>query len=192
MCVLIASACGPDPLPTHPTTPSPHPAAPSVLRPSASTDEWEALLHPLLLARLPAGGSCPVTSAASVAPGIVDAQGDGPIYAADRGHLDLSDAVRKSDGLYWIKVAWLSTAEYDGPVLIRGQRVDADGVMKFSPGGAELRLSRAGDMTWDGKPVGWRAWPSQVLLPDPGCYAWQIDGATFTDVIWVLASDAPA
>jgi hypothetical protein len=127
-----------------------------------------------------------------VASGIVDAQGDGPIYAADGGHLDLSDVARKSDGLYWIKVAWLSTAEYDGPVLVRGQRVDADGVMKFSPGGAELRLPRAGEMTWDGKPVGWRAWPSQVLLLDPGCYAWQIDGATFTDVIWVLASEAPA
>jgi len=155
-------------------------------------DEWEALRHPLLLTRLPAGGSCPVSSAASVASGIVDAQGDGPIYAADGGHLDLSDVARKSDGLYWIKVAWLSTAEYDGPVLVRGQRVDADGVMKFSPGGAELRLPRAGEMTWDGKPVGWRAWPSQVLLLDPGCYAWQIDGATFTDVIWVLASEAPA
>ena len=190
--LLVAGACSPGPLPTISPSGSPQSVGPTDPRPSASTDDWEALRRPLTLDRLAPGTACPVSPATSISSTITDVQGDGPVYAADGGGIELREAARNRNGLYDIRILWVSTADYAGPVLVRGQRVDADGAMTFLSSGAELRLPRESDIGWAGKPIGWRGWPSRVLLPDPGCYAWQIDGESFTDVIWVLASTAPA
>src|SRR3954469_12277565 len=46
----------------------------------SGTDPWQNLHRPLHLPAVKAGGRCPVTSAALVAPGISQAQGRGPVY----------------------------------------------------------------------------------------------------------------
>jgi hypothetical protein len=38
---------------------------------------------------------------------------------------------------------------------------------------------------------GWRQWPGGTWLRTPGCYAWQIDGTDFSDVIVFEADFRP-
>jgi hypothetical protein len=37
--------------------------------------------------------------------------------------------------------------------------------------------------TIGGLPAGWRFWPAFTYAPTAGCYAWQVDGSTFSQVI---------
>lgn len=32
-------------------------------------------------------------------------------------------------------------------------------------------------------PQGWRIWPSSIYIDMPGCFAWQVDGVGFTELI---------
>ncbi|HEX3873332.1 MAG TPA: hypothetical protein VHW26_04230 [Solirubrobacteraceae bacterium] len=77
------------------------------------------------------------------------------------------------DGSDWgaQKVLWAAAPRYAGPVLIR-------------------QLLAAG-ATSSGEPAGWREWPSYTRLRAGGCYAYQVDGTTFSTVIVFRATPAP-
>lgn len=88
------------------------------------------------------------------------------------------------DGTEWgfSKVLWVSSPDYDGPALIRGYQIDGTNELRFERGAdppAELRLPEEGGSA----PAGWRNWPSHTRVRAPGCYAYQIDGLDFTEVI---------
>ncbi len=75
---------------------------------------------------------------------------------------------------------WVADAKYQGPILIRGARIDARGrlgfgehsqpdwKMQFEPGGSD---------------AAWRQFPSFTRLRAPGCYAYQVDGDGFQTII---------
>ena len=81
---------------------------------------------------------------------------------------------------------WLGAPTYTGPVLIRGVRLDNDSPVAFQLGGGNPALP---EMQFPPGPpqnvstMQWRNWPSATLLRAPGCYAWQIDGTTFSIVV---------
>lgn len=110
--------------------------------------------------------------------------GDGPVYP-----VGLTDGVLSTDaldGMYRQKVLWVSAASYQGPVLIRGTRLGGPGVVQFSHGDSvpttEFRVLEPGAASPD-EEAGWREWPSYTTVPQPGCYAYQVDGTTFSTVI---------
>jgi hypothetical protein len=90
---------------------------------------------------------------------------------------------------------WSSTPAYRGPVLVRGRRLDARGTVEFgsflrrSP---ELRLP-AGSWDEDTKlarklwpravRAGWRFSLARTWVDSDGCYALQVDGESFSDVV---------
>jgi hypothetical protein len=87
---------------------------------------------------------------------------------------------------------WAVGPAYDGPVLIRGQRIDSPGELRFPYDGSstELRLDEdasAGDPQVphpDGThDPGWRYRGLQAVVPAAGCYAVQIDGRIFGEVL---------
>jgi hypothetical protein len=89
---------------------------------------------------------------------------------------------------------WVS-AEYPGPLLVRGRELDGSGGMpldaargsRSSPLGAQgLELSAATD-------PGWREWAGRIATATkPGCYGLQADGFTFTAlVIFAVRSGPP-
>lgn len=89
---------------------------------------------------------------------------------------------------------WIS-AEYHGPLLVRGRQLDGSGGMPLatapgsgsSPVGAEgLELSAASD-------PGWREWAGEIATGTrPGCYGLQADGFTFTAlVIFAVTPGSP-
>jgi hypothetical protein len=83
------------------------------------------------------------------------------------------------------KVLWVASPDYQGPVLIRGGRLDAEGAVTLALGpgepGPELRLTESSARS-PGQGA-WREWPSYTYVPTAGCYGFQVDGLGFTHVI---------
>jgi hypothetical protein len=120
-----------------------------------------------------------------VGPGL----GKGPAYPIGLvgGELQLAPAAN-FDSANWAgqKVLWFVLPSYRGPVLIRGARVDGPGRVRFERGDVpplSLRITRS--MTEPGAPVSKdaRNMPSYTRVRGPGCYAYQIDGTSFSRVV---------
>lgn len=91
---------------------------------------------------------------------------------------------------------FVSEPEYDGPALIRGGQIDGENRLGFGDRETpvwELRLP-AGQWdllnelrVWDGDrvelPAGWRVQQATIRIAADGCYAIQLDGESFSQVI---------
>jgi hypothetical protein len=88
--------------------------------------------------------------------------------------------VRNVEGWAGFKVLWISSPGYGGPILVRGRRLDNRPLLRLSTFSRELRF-RAG-AGWN---EGWRDFPSDTHVREPGCYGYQVDGLTFSRVIVV-------
>ena len=124
--------------------------------------------------RLPTGdgGPCPITVHAA-----------GPV-----GPRQISAGVgfHTAPGSAWLgaQVTWVAAGSYRGPILIRGARLGG-GALGFGSGARpydELQLLDAGR----GAPAvagNGRAWVTYTRIPSAGCYAYQVDGTTFSEVV---------
>lgn len=153
-----------------------------------------AFKRPLQLPKLAPGAPCPVSqpdpdvdfSAYGIAPGL----GDGPAYPVGfaSGTLRLAPAANFGSKAWGgQKVLWFVLPSYTGPVLIRGGRLDAPGLVRFERGNVppeELLITRTtaipGGVT---PPAEARYRPSYTRVKGPGCYAYQVDGIGFSDVV---------
>jgi hypothetical protein len=142
------------------------------------------------------GSACPITHAQRVSSDFGRVQGLGPVYPGGSGTLLFTYPVPANYQWYpsaWggQKVLWVGSPSYSGPVLIRGRQLDGPHLVRFGNAhnpSAELQLtaSRASSQTWTG-----REWPSYTRLRAAGCYGWQVDGTTFSDVIVFRAAITP-
>ena len=160
-----------------------------------SGNDWAALRRPLHLPRLAAGAPCPVSRVdARVAwrgINIFGGQGigRGPVYPGLGAHSGLLWATRDQQyGGPWFgdKVFWYIQPDYRGPVMIRGRRVDGSGMVRFNAGrlpASELHIAAGESVSWHGQPAGSRGVASAVRVLAPGCYAFQIDGTSFSRVV---------
>lgn len=84
-------------------------------------------------------------------------------------------------GWYFYKTLWTVTPDYHGPVLIRGGRIDRPGLLRFATTGEQIRT----ELTMPGfdSSGSWRRSTAYTLFRGPGCYAFQLDGTTFSKVI---------
>jgi hypothetical protein len=158
------------------------------------TNDPFAFRKPLHLPKLAPGAACPVSQpsadvdfhAYGIAPGL----GNGPAYPVGMasGTLELAPAANfRSKAWGGQKVLWFVLPSYTGPVLIRGGRLDAKGVVRFENGNVppkQLVITRStatpGGVT---PPADARYRPSYTRLQGPGCYAYQIDGTTFSEIV---------
>jgi hypothetical protein len=169
--------------------------------PSGAADPWAPLYRPLHLPELAPGVPCPVAKLAGgsfTRYGVARGLGPGPAYPIGfRSVLKYPYPPPPASGFgdVWggTKVLWFVAPRYRGPVLIRGRKLDADVEVRFDrtdhrPTALppdELRIPAG----WrrvrvSGVPlVGQRYVPSFTRLSESGCYAYQIDGTTFSRVI---------
>ena len=146
--------------------------------------DWAALARAVQIPHLAPGAACPRSSGRHVSAAYGIALGEGPVYP-----IGLADGVLSTyavDGTYRQKVLWVSAASYQGPVLIRGARLDGSDVVQFSTGDSgptsEFRLLEPGARS-SNQEAGWREWPSYTTVPRLGCYGYQVDGTSFSSVI---------
>jgi hypothetical protein len=161
---------------------------------SGDGTDWDALRRPLDLPKLGPGGTCPVSrSAPSITGarfGVGSAFGQGPVYAILGLSATLVVGARPDEWGPgpWLgqKVLWFVHPRYRGPVLIRGRRLGGWQWMRFDGGrrpAAEIRIETGETVTWSGQAPGSRGRPSYVRARTAGCYAAQIDGTSFSEVI---------
>jgi hypothetical protein len=165
---------------------------------AGSADGWTSLRRPLHLPKVAPAATCPVSK--------IDRRvdwtrmhifggfgiGRGPVYPG----LPSGSFVAMRDQQYgskWFgeKVFWFVVPSYRGRVLIRGRRIDAPGRMGFNGArtpNAELRVEPYDTVGWSGQPRYSRGIPSAVRVLEKGCYAFQIDGTTFSRTV-VVAVD---
>ncbi len=155
-------------------------------------DEQSTLRRHLRLRPLSAGEACPRTPGGRRAPKVAIALGDGPAYPVlgmsaapprPAGVASLRDDIHRR-GWYWHKTLWAVDKAYPGPLLIRGARIDRPGPVRF---GFDADVLPELEMPAE-QQVRWRYGASSTLLRGPGCYAFQVDGTNFNDVIVFAAT----
>jgi hypothetical protein len=119
------------------------------------------------------GGPCPITVNA-----------DGPVSPHV---LDAGVGFRSVNASQWLiaEVTWTGSGSYTGPVLIRGAMLGGGGALGFGTAIVpydELQLLDPGQ----GAPrvaSGGRAWITYSRVRSGGCYAYQVDGSGFSEVV---------
>ena len=148
---------------------------------------WSALVkRPLSIPVTEPSAACPVSRGKKVDPQFGQAFGEGPVYpvlgAQGVAEISLSGSTLDK-GFYLVKTLWVAPPDFYGPVLIRGGQLDGRGEVRFGPIGMEPQSSLELG-TGDGLPVAtrpaWIDWPRSTRVRGPGCYAFQIDGVTFS------------
>lgn len=153
------------------------------------------LARPLHLPHLAAGARCPVSHVDHRIPftrrfGINVGIGRGPTYpiGLPAGVLHLAPASNfQSADWAGQKVLWFVHPSYLGPVLIRGGRIDGPGRVRFDRGNIpplSVHVTRSpGEPGGTPVPKDARYRPSYTRLRGPGCYAYQVDGTSFSRVV---------
>ncbi|MBX7270135.1 hypothetical protein KIF24_31685 [Micromonospora sp. Llam7] len=165
------------------TMPDDPTGTPWAVSPSAAPVEFA--LPSLRLPGMAPDGTCPVTEPHSWADPEQASRvfGPGPVYPiADYfpdGALPLRDGDRQQDGSYTAKVRWLATG-YTGPVLLRAAPIDG-------AGSASAKFSYLGETRDDGHHAVLTSpdtdLPGTTTVSGPGCYAYQVDGTSFSFTI---------
>ena len=142
-----------------------------------------SLRRGLHLPGLGPGRACPASGAAPAAGYAGPAIGPGPVYAAQASPFAVTGFVGSAWG--GARVTWVAAPSYTGPVLIRGAELGGGGLVGFGEGHVpqnELELLTP-STTSPGEPAGAREWPSFTRVLAAGCYAYQVDGTSFSEVI---------
>jgi hypothetical protein len=124
----------------------------------------------------------------------------GPVYAAlteGAPRIVVLSAVHRrirDSGPWLVRTLWISRPSYDGPVLVRGGRLDRPGTLGFGAGIPPRRSLRLPAGAWTGirgdsggevadAQEGWRVAAIPTQIRQPGCYAFQVDGQGFSYVL---------
>jgi hypothetical protein len=151
---------------------------------------WARLERPLRTPSIPPGAPCPTSlpdpkGDLSRLGFVGTAWGSGPAYPGGlteggKPVLRYKDPIPADSSFYgskWFgnKVLWMfDRRAYRGRVLIRGRQVDGMNELRFEFGRLPAREMRLDSLT---------ARPSYTRVRVPGCYAYQVDGKTFTSLI---------
>jgi hypothetical protein len=100
-------------------------------------------------------------------------------------------------------VAWVISLDYGGPVLVRGRQLDGHNPLRFNgglaqpgsrsdPSKAPLLTELALTPTYGLDGIPWSEQIAYTRVRAPGCYAYQIDGLSFSAAIVFRAEPGAA
>jgi hypothetical protein len=106
------------------------------------------------------------------------------VGASPSGVISIAQSGRDPLGWRGQKTPWFIARTYAGPLLIRGARIDGVGPIRFAKVyGQHLRELRFAAGENNGVEGRWRFLASSSLFRVKGCYAFQVDGTTFSRVV---------
>ena len=157
-----------------------------------SEDVWSTLERPVTAPAVDSGGACPRNPVGRVERVAGPAIGDGPVSIQGLGAdatVAIADQGNPGEPVA-VPIRLVADPGSAGPLLIRGVRLDRPGTVRFGSDGSEsaMRMWGKGEST----PPDWRVWRESVWLDDPGCYALQIDGVAFSEVVVFAVVVGPA
>jgi hypothetical protein len=102
-----------------------------------------------------------------------------------RGRVDLYPEVHGWSGL---QTLWFAMPGYDGPFVVRAKSLSGTRPIEVQSGGAP----GSGPLVVPAGPTlntrdGYRTVPGATYVTSPGCYAWQVDGGNFSEIIVIDA-----
>lgn len=175
MVVPTAASCVND---TAPSSKSPTVVAPQVSVPP----QFASLERPLASFSPAAPAECPAASKRQL-PGFAPGAGNGPVYAVGLGSGPSAvGSLTGAPGPPWqIKVLLVAQPAYVGPILVRALSVNSMEPVQLAVGSDPPEPA----LYLDDQPISgtWPNWPSYVFVMGPGCYAYQVDGKSFSEVI---------
>jgi hypothetical protein len=153
----------------------------------------QAALHrPLHLPKLKRGARCPLSPSRVGAPETQQRlNGRGPVFLVGVGHADaatinMTFSSPDAQGWYAQKTPWVVSRGYEGPLLVRAARIDRRGKVRFAYGSGqhlpELYWQEGADQSLPPDP-NYRLLTSETLVRSRGCYAFQVDGTSFSNII---------
>jgi hypothetical protein len=205
---LVAAGCGATGIGANATSASP--TAQQSVAPASNLADLRN--RPLNQPAMAADGSCPSTPSHDVHPVVTVGKG-GPSFGFGPGPAYLSGIVQLYPGAFDNEI-WMIDATYRGPVLVRGGRAVSFqepitfAGQGFSSAGAPPLEPSVATVTIEGTvipfyseldlpaadpaypPGSWRLFFARTHIDAPGCYAFQLDGLTFSTVIVFHVPDA--
>ena len=152
-----------------------------------------ALNRPLHFPALRPGESCPASPGSPITTADFGgtALGNGPVRVVIANAGDLRHGVAElspSSSPPWIalKTLWFSVPAYQGPFIIRAKRLDHPAPVALGEAPTVAPLVVPPGPTLNGT-RGWREAPGGLWVKTAGCYAWQVDGLTFSELVVVRA-----
>ena len=149
-----------------------------------------ALKRALHFPVLRAGQRCPATRGTlfntSYFGGI--AHGAAPVRVLVGNRRGTADLINPTSVPPWLglKTLWFSLPSYQGPFVIRAKRLGRPGPVALGEGPVVGPLVVPPGSTFNSF-SGWREVPGGLWVKSPGCYAWQVDGLGFSEIIVVRA-----
>ena len=136
------------------------------------------------------GDACPVTTQTGLPRGhSLPGLGPGPAYPIGTSPvITITLPPPENWGTEWsgTKRVWLVDSAYPGRILVRGRQLDGPGEVRFvlgRPGFTDLnRKNPVPELRIDA-PLYDSLTPSLTRVRGPGCYAYQVDGRTFSYLI---------
>jgi hypothetical protein len=157
------------------------------------------LARPLHFPVLAPGARCPVSKGSTLDSAYFTgaALGSGPVRVllADRGdvlrgRVDLGASA--TPGWSAVQTLWIAMPGYKGPFVVRAARLGARAPIEvqasetgLSPGLGPLVVAAGATSNSQG---GYRTVPGSTWVKSPGCYAWQVDGRGFSEIVVVDAT----
>lgn len=126
---------------------------------------------------LPTGGCAP---SGTHAMGGTSVLGNGPVGPAQTPRQPFASFINSA----WsgARVTWFASPAYTGPILIRGREVGGPHAVGFGLGNVPYDQLQLKDSAGPAS-GGTRQWPAFSRVRGAGCYAYQVDGTSFSDVI---------
>lgn len=150
-----------------------------------------ALKHPLHFPVLRAGQRCPAVRSTPFHTQDFGgmARGTGPVRVLAGGAGGTAKLINPSGAPPWLalKTLWFSLPAYQGPFVIRAKRLGRPGPVALGEGPMVGPLVVPPGPTLNSYTSGYRTVPGGLFVRAPGCYAWQVDGLGFSEIIVVRA-----
>lgn len=151
-----------------------------------------ALKHPLHFPVPRPGQRCPTSRGTPFNTAAFGgaAQGTGPVRVIDGStRRGIAELINPTSVPPWLglKTLWVSLPAYQGPFVIRAMRLGRPGPVALGEGPVVGPLLVPPGPTLNSFPPGWRTVPGGLWVKSPGCYAWQVDGLGFSQIIVVRA-----